>query len=795
MKFSFSWLKEHLDTQLNAIEISEKLTSIGLEVESFNDASLAFRDFIVAEVIEEKKHPNADKLKLCLVDTGKEKVDVVCGAPNVEKGMKVVYAPPGSIIPVNQMKLKVSKIRGVESQGMMCSEYELGISDEHDGIIRLDDSVKVGSSYAEISGMNDTFFEIGITPNRQDCLGVSGISRDLSASKSGNYLSKEFSKIDGSFDSPVDVKIEDQVMCPAFASRYIKNVKNCESPDWLKSKLKSIGLRPISALVDITNYVMYDQNRPLHVYDADKINKNIIVRSAKDKETLKALDEKEYALSKGMCVIADDMSPLGLGGIMGGESTGCSENTTNVLLESALFDPINTAKTGRKLSILSDARYRFERGIDPLSVIRGIDQASQLISEICGGEFSHTVVSGSIDDTKKSFEISVNKINKRLGLSIEKSEVIEILSSLGIECKEAGEKINCVIPTWRQDIDCEADISEEIIRIKGYDFIPQSNIRSSKKINESILNYRQKNLSKAKRYIASLGYNELVTYSFANSKDCNFFGNIDNLRIVNPISEDQDILRPSLIPNLLNAIKKNQSRDIENFEIFEAGSQYTSSTPGDQFNSVVGLKSGINKKKSWRHAEQQYDVYDIKNDIVNLIDYLIPNQKKITLDDESPEWMHPGRSASIILNKKIRLGYFGELHPRVIKSFKIKNKVNAFELLIDQMPESARKLNSKVDINLSEFQSVKRDFAFVVDQHIRALDLEESAKKVDKDLIRDVEIFDIFEDESLGPNKKSMAIKVTIQASDRTLKDNEIQDICSKIVKSIEKSTSGSVRS
>jgi len=795
MKFSFSWLKDHLDTKLNATQIAEKLTSIGLEVESLNDSSIAFKDFIVGQVIEEKKHPNADKLKLCLVDTGKEKVDVVCGAPNVTQGMKVVYAPPGSTIPINQMKLKVSKIRGVESQGMMCSEYELGISEEHDGIIRLDDSVKVGSSYVEISGMDDVLFEIGITPNRQDCLGVSGISRDLSASKVGKYLTRVFPKIEGTFESPIDIKIDDKLMCPAFAGRYIKNVKNCESPDWLKLKLKSIGLRPISALVDITNYVMYDQNRPLHVYDADKIDKKIIVRSAIENETLKALDEKEYVLSKDMCVIADESRALGLGGIMGGESTGCTEKTINVLLESALFDPINTAKTGRKLSILSDARYRFERGIDPLSVMVGIDQASQLISEICGGEFSDIVLSGSIEESKRYLRIATNRINKRLGLSLEKIEIMEILNSLGIECKEEKEYIECSIPTWRQDINCEADISEEIIRIKGYDFIPSSNIRASKKINDSILSNELKTLSKSKRFVASLGYNELVTYSFTNSKDCISFADVENLRIVNPISDELDILRPNLIPNLLNAIKKNQSRDIENFQIFEAGSQYSSSTPGDQFNSLVGIKSGLNKKKSWRHSEQHYDVYDIKNDLMNVINYLIPNQKKITLSDEIPDWMHPGRSASVILNKKIKLGYFGELHPRVLKSFKIKNKVNIFELMIDEIPKIIKKSTSKGEVNLSEFQSVKRDFAFVVDQHIRGLDLEENAKKVDKDLIRDVEIFDLFEDESLGSNKKSMAIKVTIQANDRTLKDIEIQDICSKIVESIEKATSGSVRS
>ena len=443
MKFSYSWLTEHLKTNVHFEEIEKKLTSIGLEVEDIQDTGKAYKDFIVGQVLEEKKHPNADKLKLCKVDIGKEKVDVVCGAPNVEKGMKVVYAPIGSTIPVNQMKIKAAKIRGVESYGMMCSEYELGISNEHDGIIRLEEKETIGRSFSEIYGLNDIVIEIGITPNRQDCLGVKGIARDLASAGMGELLERKISREKGSFKSPIKIEIQDNKICSAFAGRYFRNVKNTESPEWLKNKLKSIGLRPISALVDITNFVMYDENRPLHVYDADKINGKIIVRAANDGESFQALDEKDYHLKNGMCVIADQKKVLGLGGIMGGESTGCSTETKNVLLESALFDEINTAKTGRNLSILSDARYRFERGIDPNSTLKGIDLATQLILEICGGECSEVELAGNIKEYKNEVSTSSSYISRRLGFEVSDKELISILSSLGIETSQSGDIIKC----------------------------------------------------------------------------------------------------------------------------------------------------------------------------------------------------------------------------------------------------------------------------------------------------------------------------------------------------------------
>ena len=795
MKFSYSWLTEHLKTNAHFEEIEKKLTSIGLEVEDIQDTGKAYKDFIVGKVLEEKKHPNADKLKLCKVDIGKEKVDVVCGAPNVEKGMKVVYAPVGSIIPVNQMKIKAAKIRGVESYGMMCSEYELGISNEHDGIIRLEEKETIGRSFSEIYGLNDIVIEIGITPNRQDCLGVKGIARDLASAGMGELLERKISKEKGSFKSPIKIEIQDNKICSAFAGRYFRNVKNTESPEWLKNKLKSIGLRPISALVDITNFVMYDENRPLHVYDADKIDGKIIVRSANDGESFLALDEKDYQLKNGMCVIADEKKVLGLGGIMGGESTGCSTETKNVLLESALFDEINTAKTGRNLSILSDARYRFERGIDPNSTLKGIDLATQLILEICGGECSEVELAGNIKENKNEVSTSSSYISRRLGFEVSDKELISILSSLGIETSQTGDVIKCLIPSWRQDIHGEADISEEVIRIKGYENIPTSNIRLKSKINKNILNYAQKKLMKARHFIASIEYDELVTFSFTDSKNCEVFGDINKLKIVNPISEELDILRPNLLPNLLQAIKKNKNRNFDSFSIFEIGSQYRSTSPEDQLNVACGIKSGIKTEKSWKNMQTEFDIYDVKQDLTSLIDYLMPGNKKISVSNDCPSWYHPGRSGSIKINNSVIAGYFGELHPRVANQFKIKNKTNIFELYLDELPNTEKKTTNKPVLNLSDFQIVTRDFAFVIDKKVKSEEVVTSAFKVDKELIRNVEIFDLFEDDSLGKDKKSIAIKVTLQSNEKTLAENDISEISSKIIESVEKSTSGTVRS
>ena len=795
MKFSYSWLTEHLKTNAHFEEIEKKLTSIGLEVEDIQDTGKAYQDFIVGQVLEEKKHPNADKLKLCKVDIGKEKVDVVCGAPNVEKGMKVVYAPVGSTIPVNQMKIKAAKIRGVESYGMMCSEYELGISNEHDGIIRLEEKETIGRSFSEIYGLNDIVIEIGITPNRQDCLGVKGIARDLASAGMGELLERKISREKGSFKSPIKIEIQDNKICSAFAGRYFRNVKNTESPEWLKNKLKSIGLRPISALVDITNFVMYDENRPLHVYDADKIDGKIIVRTANDGESFLALDEKDYQLKNGMCVIADEKKVLGLGGIMGGESTGCSTETKNVLLESALFDEINTAKTGRNLSILSDARYRFERGIDPNSTLKGIDLATQLILEICGGECSEVELAGNIKENKNEVSTSSSYISRRLGFEVSDKELISILSSLGIKTSQTGNAIKCLIPSWRQDIHGEADISEEVIRIKGYENIPTSNIRLKSKINKNILNYAQKKLMKARHFIASIEYDELVTFSFTDSKNCEVFGDINKLKIVNPISEDLDILRPNLLPNLLQAIKKNKNRNFDSFSIFEIGSQYRTTSPEDQLNVACGIKSGIKTEKSWKNIQTEFDIYDVKQDLTSLIDYLMPGNKKISVSNDCPSWYHPGRSGSIKINNSVIAGYFGELHPSVANQFKIKNKINIFELYLDELPNTEKKTTNKPVLNLSDFQIVTRDFAFVIDKKVKSEEVVTSAFKVDKELIRNVEIFDLFEDDSLGKDKKSIAINVTLQSNEKTLAENDISEISSKIIESVEKSTSGTVRS
>ena len=798
MKFTIDWLKDHLETKASDTEIINRLTEVGLEVEDIKDSKVLYGDFIIAEVVEEEKHPNADKLKLCKVNIGTKIVDVVCGAPNVIKGMKVVYAPPGSVIPVNQMKLKVAKIRGIESSGMLCSEYELGISDQHEGIIHMPDNSKVGCLYIDQMNLNNVMIEIGITPNRQDCLGVYGIARDLAAAGLGNLKELNIPKISTKFKNPISTvfeKPDDQKNCFAFGSRYIKNVKNCESPTWLKEKLIAIGLKPISALVDITNYILFDYNRPLHVYDADKIQGKILIRSAKKDEKFSGLDEKEYSLEKGMCVISDEKTALGLGGILGGVTSSCSLTTTNVLLESALFSSVNTAKTGRKLFIDSDARYRFERGVDANSLTIGLDKAALLIQEICGGEISDIEICGDIPKDEREISFDLSKNTSRLGVEIDQNEIEQILNNLGIKNKKNINNLLCTIPSWRHDINGEADLSEEVIRIKGFDTIPVISIRTKNKINEQILSNIYKNNLRSKRFLAQRGGNELITWSFSSSKDSKFYINDQNLKIKNPISEDLDILRPSLIPNLLTAVKKNISRGFDAFSIFEVGNHFSSDQPGDQKNVACGLKSGIKIKKDWKSERVDYSVYDIQEDVLSLIDHLTPQSKKIEIKAGAPNWYHPGRSASIMINKDKILGYFGELHPKITKYHKIKNRVSVFELFLDELVSNPKKTINKENYFESDFQSVERDFAFIVSQNIEAKTLINLAFKADEKLVKNVEIFDVFENESIGSDNKSLAIKVTMQASDRTLYENEIQDVSKKIIDIIQQKTAGIVRS
>ena len=536
-------------------------------------------------------------------------------------------------------------------------------------------------------------------------------------------------------------------------------------------------------------------NRPLHVYDADKINEKIIVRSSQKGESFRALDDKEYHLEDGMCVIADKSKVLGLGGIMGGDETGCTPSTVNVLLESALFDPVNTAKTGRQLSILSDARYRFERGVDPNSVEAGIDLASQLIIEICGGELSETTIAGKIPIINKTISLSIERLKKRLGIDIDEKETQVILKNLGIKTTKKGDDILCEIPSWRQDISEEADLSEEVIRIKGYDSLLTLDIRSPEKVNKLILNESQKRISRTKRLLASKSYNELITWSFSSSEDSSFYNDLDKLKILNPISEELDVLRPSLVPNLISAVKKNLARDHNSFSFFEIGNQFLSSNPGDQVCVACGVKAGIKQAKDWRDQENLYDIYDVKRDMIDVINHVLPQKNKLEVIKEAPSWYHPGRSGTLMLNKSIKVGFFGELNPKIVNFYKIKDRINLFEIFLDDVPFISKKSTNKSAFNQSNYQKVYRDFAFVVDSNVDGNDIVLSALKIDQNLIKSVDIFDIFTDPSLGKDKKSLAIKVTMQAQDRTLSENDIQDLCSKIISTIEKETSGTVRS
>ena len=664
MKITSNWLKEHLDTKLDENQIIEKLTDVGLEVESVEKQSGEFDDFIVAKILKAEKHPDADKLKVCDVDVGKENpVKVVCGAPNAIEGLLTIYAPPGSVIPKNQMKLVVSKIRGVSSYGMLCSESELNLSDESDGITELSSKKyekSIGKSY--FSKSNSNLIDLSITPNRPDCLGVRGIARDLAASGFGKLKNLKGKKIKSNVKQTLKVKInkEKNQACSSFGSCLITNVKNTESPKWLKDKLVSIGQKPISAIVDITNYVMLDINRPLHAYDADKIDKGIVVRNSKSGEEFTALDNKNYKLDDGMCVISDNKGVLGLGGIIGGTRSGTEFDTKNILLESAYFEPRSIRSTSKKLNLDTDAKFRFERGIDPLSIQDGLNKAALLIKEICGGEISKIDIQ-TIETVKaKTIKFDTNLFEKITGFKISIKEMVKILEDLGFKIKKEKKHLKLTIPTWRPDISQEIDIVEELVRITGYDKI--KTIDPIKERNKSTLTQSQKLFHFLQRAIASKGYLEAITWSFTDSNYNNHFRDQnDEIKIVNPISSELGVLRNSIFSNLIMYMNKNLDRGFKDLSIFEIGPIFTGSNPGEQNTVVCGLSAGKRSRLSWNEKERNVDVFDVKRDVVQTLVEAGYNSDKFFIDSETPNYYHPGKSGRLFLNrgKDQVAAYFG----------------------------------------------------------------------------------------------------------------------------------------
>ncbi len=796
MKFTLSWLKEHLETDADAKTVADTLTSIGLEVEAVEDKGAGLKDFIVAHVVSADKHPNADKLKLCMVDTGDDIVQVVCGAPNAHTGMKAVFARPGVVIPVSGEALKISTIRGVESRGMLCSQRELLLSDEHEGIIELSADAVTGEPAAHALHLNDPVIDVSLTPNRGDATGVYGIARDLAAAGLGKLKSGAVAAVPGKFKSPKAVRLEfargSESACPLFVGRLVRNVKNGPSPLWVQERLRAIGLRPISALVDVTNLISYDRGRPLHVFDADKLSGDVVVRLARDGEVLKALDGKDYTLDAEMCVIADGKGAQSIGGIMGGEDTSCTDATTNVFIEAALFDPARIAATGRKLGILSDARYRFERGVDPEFVVPGMELATKLILEFCGGEPSELVIAGKAPEWRRAIGFSRARVQRLAGLDVPEKEIVRILESLGFSFV-SHEPMDVAPPSWRSDVHGPADLVEEVVRIYGLDKVPSIPMSRPHAVARPVLTPEQKKRRLVRRMLAARGFSETISNSFIARAQAKLFGGGDDARqLENPIASDLDALRPSVLPSLLAAASRNLARGFADFRLSEVGAQFESGMPGAQMNVAAGIRVGSGQR-TWTKATHPVDAFDAKADMIALVEAALGAPMTAPMKTGAPHWYHPGRSGTLALGQKV-LGYFGEVHPSVLLAFDIKSPVAAFEVFLDAIPEPKQKGRARAVFTPSPYPAVERDFAFVLDAKVSADDVVKAVRNTERVLIERVDVFDVYEGKGVPEGSKSLAVSVRLQPKDKTLTDAEIDALAQKIVAAVAKATGGALR-
>ena len=796
MKTTLAWLKTHLETSVPLDEIVATLVMRGLEVDGIENRAKDLAPFTVARVVSAEPHPNADKLRVCVVDTGKERVQVVCGAPNARAGMLRVFAPPGATIPRSGMVLKQSTIRGVESRGMLVSGYELALSDDHEGIIELTADAPVGAPFAQVAGLDDPVLDIKITPNRADCLGVRGIARDLAASGLGRLLPLDTSPVKGSFRCPISVHLAgpDDKACPLFLGRLIRGVRNGPSPRWLHDRLTAIGLRPISALVDITNLITFDLDRPLHVFDADKIAGDLVVRGARPGETLAALNGKSYTLDADMAVIADDSHVLSLGGVIGGESTGCTEATTNVYIEAALFDPARTAATGRKLQLQSDARYRFERGLDPEFVRPGLEIATRLILSLCGGEPSEVGMSGAVPAWQRRYPFRPSRVQSLGGVDVPPAESKRILESLGCTVDEQAGTFIVEPPSWRGDIEGEADLVEEVLRIRGYDCIPAVPLPRDTAMPKPALTPAQRRVDFVRRTLASRGLVEAVTFSFLPRALAELFGVApDALRLVNPISADLDQMRPSILPNLLMAAQRNADRGFADGALFEIGPQYRDDTPEGQDLVAAGVRTGRTGPKRWDDPGRPVDAFLAKADALAALAAAGAPIDNLQVEAKPPDWYHPGRGATLRLGPKV-LGAFGEIHPGLLRGLDVTGPAVGFEIFVDRAPLPRAKGPARPLLKLSTFQPVERDFAFVVDAELPAETLLRAARGVDKKLVNAVRLFDVYAGTGIDPGKKSLAITVVLQPEDATLTDDALEAFSQKLIAAVEKATGGILR-
>ena len=802
MKFTLSWLKDHLDTNASLDEICNKLNMIGLEVEDVFDPSEIYKDFTVCEISSIKNHPDADKLKICTLNTVNGIQDVVCGANNVRVGMKAVFAPEGSYIPGLAMTLQATKIRGIKSNGMLLSERELSLSDEHDGILELDPKSQISNNIYDQINKSDPVIEISITPNRSDALGVRGIARDLSAANIGKLKPLKATKIISKYDIQKEIKINKDVESNIYASfRLIKNVKNCDSPKWLKSRLEAIGLRPINALVDVTNYLTYDLNRPLHVFDYDKINKGLEIRKAKAGEKILALDDKEYELSRSHTIFSDDKSPESIAGIIGGKRTGCDNGTENVLVESAVWDKINIANTGRELNINSDARYRNERGIDHGFNDNGLDKAVEMIKEICGGEISNIKSVGKPLNRQEKINFNLDEVSRLLGISFKKSDITQILIGLGFSLSEKNNKIEVTIPSWRHDISENACIVEEIMRIKGTDNIVPIPLKKSVGVSSKKLNRAQKIRFNVKRVLASRGMMETVSYSFISDKIAKLFYQVnDDLRLLNPISMELNVMRQLLMPSLLLSVKKNLDKGQKDISLFEISNCYTGVNPEDQFEFASGVRLGKaishGGNNDWRGNSRDYDSFDAKEDIIAILRSVGIDDGNYKITRDAPQYYHPGKSGVIRQGPMNVLGHFGEIHPTILQNLDIDTPIFAFEIFMDKISSKTRaKLRVRPGFTISNFMPVTRDFAFVINKDTKAEEILHVIKRIKNTMIEDIKIFDIYSGKNIPKNKKSIGVSVMIQPYEKTLTDPEIEEISKMIISEIGNKFEAEIRS
>ena len=790
MKFTLSWLREHLDTSASTAAVVDAMTMAGLEVEHVDDPAGALAAFTVARIVEAAPHPNADRLRVCQVDTGEGRREIVCGAPNARAGLLTAFAPLGTLIPGSGITLEPRAVRGVVSHGMLCSAAELKLSGESDGVLELPDDAAVGAPVAAVLGL-EPVIDFEVTPNRPDWLGVMGVARDLAAAGLGRFRPEPVEPVPGRFPNPVTIRLAAPELCPVFAGRVIRGVRNGPSPDWLQQRLTAVGLRPINALVDVTNLISLDRARPLHVYDLAKLaGRTVVARAGHAHEHLIALDGKTYALSPDMCVIADGEDggepdgarPIGLGGVMGGASTGCDETTTDVFVESAWFDPIATAQTGRTLGIASDAQYRFARGVDPESVLPGLELATRLILELCGGEPSEVTVAGSPPAPPPAIPFDPAAVRRLAGLALPPERIAAVLEALGFVVDAGAGPWRVQPPSWRRDVEGPADLVEEVARIAGYGALPAEPLPALPHRPEGVLSPRQARIRTARRALAAAGYAEAVTWSFMRTDWAALFGGGGpDLQLANPIAADLASMRPSILPNLVDAARRNAARGFPDVALFEIGPVFAGAEPDDQRTAIAALLSP-QAARHWSGPGED-PLFRLKGDLLDLLETLGgPVGSLQTAQGQAGGAFHPGRSAAVQLGPKVTVARFGELHPRVLKSMDAPEGLLAFELTLDALPEPKRRAGkARGALALSAFQPLSRDFAFLLPRVRPAGELVRAISSADRQLIAEVRVFDVYEGPGVPEGERSVAVEVVIQPREKTLAEPEIEAVSDRI--------------